>query len=363
MDSREIKQELHTLTAELGMDMDEALGTLGLQADDPLLEDAVNEAAHPAEHIVEMFPRVPRDKILRLYKEHNGNAAAVSDELLNLEAIAGDAESGTRGAKSSRKAQKASNRLARKQQQKLHTEETDIQFIADQTGLGLAEARQLYWTHSSDVTAALMAKMPKAPLVPVSFDGHGTSTVVSESGGVTVRTHRPAATAGVTAAAGPVSEVGEYAHMPYRELRAREHDIEARIRALTSVAWAPDRAKPHVAIRAQDASAELRRWRGELELVQLALNRPGWLRQTELPSRVLDLHGYSLEQAKIMAGDAVRKFRQSRQPELEIVTGAGRHSSQGRAVIKPWLREYLRTQHVRMRENEGSFVISQKPLV
>lgn len=59
------------------------------------------------------------------------------------------------------------------------------------------------------------------------------------------------------------------------------------------------------------------------------------------PQAVLDLHGSTLAEAEVSVPDFLDEARAKNYRKVRIITGRGLGSQGGRAVLRPWLEDYL----------------------
>lgn len=362
-DTRNVRKEIELLVNTLGMSEKEAYDTLGLLPPDeePLLQETceTNTTSSPADILMDMFPNIALSTIEDALEETDQSVDQASDLLLNYELLneASAQESGHLGtqesvkkrnwAKQVRKMRKAS----KKDRKLLDHEETDIKVISSSLNISDEDARELYWTHGNDMTTAIMARMPSVPL---------TTRLAAEQ---KVKDHimkkqmlQPVASPISQRSATPLG-VTEYTSLPYNELRRKIDAVSSRISALQESQRA--HKNNHLTTsRVSDVSLEMRDLKEELRLLNLSMTAQDKLGRHI--NRIIDLHGYTLDEAKAVTEEAIRVFMKSNEQELELVSGAGRHSRKGKAVIKEWLRTYLRSQNLKVTETEGSFVVRHR---
>lgn len=364
-DTRNVKQEIQLLVDSLGMNEQEAYDALGLLPPDkePLLQETceTEKTSSPAEVLMDMFPNVALSTIEDALHETDQSVDLASELLLNYELLneansqesthaeTGESFKKRNWAKQVRKMRKAS----KKDRKLLDHEETDIKVIASSLNISDEEARELYWTHGNDMTTAIMVKMPSVPL---------TTRLAAEQ---KVKDHimqkqmlQPTPSPQRLSAA-PLG-VTDYTSLPYNELRKKIDSISSRISALQESQR--NHKNNHLTTsRVSDASSEIKHLKEELRLLTLSLTAQDKLGRRM--NRVIDLHGYTLDEAKAVTEEAIRVFLKSSEQELELVSGAGRHSRKGKAVIKEWLRSYLRSQNLKVTETEGSFVVRHRMVI
>lgn len=358
MSNRDAKHEIEVLINDLGLPENEALNVLGLEsAADPLLTaepdlDALDRERPLADTVSDMFPEIPHEIIIDSLREYNNDPEKASEYLLNWTAVKKEEAQNwqtTRETKQERKMRKQRN----KHQKAVDNEEKDIALIAATLKVSAEESRALYWSHENNVSEALLAKIPRQPVISETQLGQ----------------KRPSANDPFLLEPG-VSELSEYNNMNHRELKALLDSTERKKEMLRSKSVLTSK-QPWDRIRASDAAAELRALNHESRIIQLALfkleklHSKGSIRglHSDGMSRTVDLHGCTLDQARVVVGEALDEFIGSTACRLEFITGVGHHSAGGQAVLKPWLRNFLKLEHVRMEELEGSFVVTQTPRV
>lgn len=102
-----------------------------------------------------------------------------------------------------------------------------------------------------------------------------------------------------------------------------------------------------------------REYRKEREKASLAIFR---LRNDGLPKTKLDLHGQYVEEALAFTKSRLKELKRdrgsNRDTKLLIVTGAGHHSKDGRAKIRPAVERLLRKEgSVHEEEGSGAFLV------
>lgn len=356
MSQRDARNEIEVLIKDMGLSENEALEVLGLDsADDPLLADfEALDRDQPIEVTVsEMFPEIPHDIIRESLNEHSNDPEKASEYLLSWAAVKDEQEAqisqNTRETKQERKMR----RQHHKHQKAVDNEEKEIGLIAATLSLSLEESRGLYWSHENNVSEALLATIPRQQVISGAqkIDQRSLENKLHEADLL-------------------YEQVSEYSNMKSRELKALLVTIKRKMEMLKSKATHISRERWD-RIRASDAAAELQALKRHSRNIQLALLKLDKLHggnsmrgiHCDGTNSLVDLHGCTLDQAKVLVIEALDAFQESTARRLELITGVGHHSAKGQAVLKPWLRAYLKQKNVRMEELEGSFVVSQNPRI
>lgn len=296
--------------------------------------------------LINCFPTIPRSTLKAKLIENKHDLDATSEVLLNYDLIKNES-----GPQFFDKRLKKQHKSQTKREKKVNINRTqDLELLVLSLSVSQAEAERLYDTHDQSVSKVLQNYFKSS-----AWDMRTISTLVTELDGPRPRVETSAAKRSASAA--PSQELldsfGDQT-ITKSSIKQMKESYLRRMEALLSQAHNHGQriGTRHLAAEYRQEAADLMNKLKELQVLEFHV------KSYNQQASVIDFHGMTVSVALALCEDKVDHWLVcSRDRTLELVTGAGLHSSNGVPRIKNAVRRYLDQRKLNYEELPGSFVV------
>lgn len=313
-------EETERLVNELGMSKEDAQTVLGI---------TVNTSKSPEQLVHEMLPNVPLPIIKQMLEIHDGDVDKAIEELLSWTVLS-DEQKQVENVQT-RKQARAARRRERQFENRMREHASEVALFAHSAGIDEEEAAAVLADNGLSLSAALATRAKT--ILP-------NSDLRQQHRHVQMATKQLVAGVEIEDTKQLETRVNPFIGIDERRLQAMRESTKEQV-AGAQLRYNERRRQANTPLL-KDAYEECTRLKLELSQINAAI-KDGELERTSGGTRTptIDLHYCTVDEARVFMDLAVEKHLRRTNDELKVITGRGTHSTGGKSVLQPWLKQYL----------------------